>query len=153
MSDNDQKTLKIKHPDDEDTEPSIDFETKGNILQKTDKREASTRFKIDDGHAVIYNQSGKILCKAELKNISLTGVGVELLSLDLARGAMAIIDLEVKGLIKILSVKCTFQWLSPMKGHPKNHVLAGFKFINLNPQAKKSLESLFEKLRELAARP
>jgi hypothetical protein len=118
----------------------VDLQSK--ILDYSSKRDYKRETL--NGAAVIYDLRDKLLSKAAIRNLSLTGVSFEIWPVDVNPNEEVFVHFSSS--INLGMVLCTVQWVSHIEGHRKSHKMVGLKFKKLTPLKQKRLIDYLNKI-------
>lgn len=120
--------------------PSLNF---GSLLKSNNKRnEIRTKAY---GHIDIYNDEGKLVTKAVLRNVSPGGVGLEIL--PVAFKPQMKVQIEFGGAISEFGkVRCAVSWVASIDNHINKHKMIGLKFESTSAAFRAKMETFIRSL-------
>jgi hypothetical protein len=94
------------------------------------------------GNATIHDLIGQKAYKAAVRNMSPGGICFEVGNVTLKLHASMMIEFEGHlAKLGLGTIKCTLQWITPIKAHPSNNQLLGLQFMDdLSGTKRKKLE-------------
>jgi hypothetical protein len=98
------------------------------------------------GAAILYDLSEKILSKAELKNLSIKGISLEVGPIEAKANDEVFV--QFRGAMDLGMVLCSIQWVKAIEAHRENHILLGLKFKKLTLLKEKKLEEFLVELQK-----
>lgn len=103
------------------------------LLKSNNKRKAD-RFNAT-GQIEIYNEDGSLLSNAVLRNISQTGLAVEMYPVDIDPLTTVYVNVASKG-GNFGKLQAKVQWVKPVADHPSNHKQMGINITEADEELK-----------------
>lgn len=97
-----------------------------------------------DGFAVIYSETGKLIAKAVLRNISFGGLALETPPIEISKDTPIRVLLTGEGLI-LGSINCVVRWTSVLEEKSPANKMIGVEIINNTSQFRDEFNKFVEK--------
>lgn len=125
-----------------------DFDVKKSDLDFKSLSTASNKRLLErvslEGFAVIYSETGKLIAKAVLRNISLGGLALETPPVEIAKDTQIRVLLTGEGLI-LGSINCLVKWTSVLEEKSPANKIIGVEIINNASQFREEFNKFVNK--------
>ena len=120
--------------------PKFNF---GSMLKSNNKRQ-DVRHSVT-GSLVIYDKDMRPLARAVLRNVSLSGVGIETMPIPLTAKSRVVIEMGRAG-AEFGRLSCVVCWVAHVDGNPQGNLMVGLKFDNETSEFKRKFERYIKQL-------
>lgn len=114
-----------------------------NLLKSNNKR-IETRTNVF-GHVDVFDDDGKLLTRAVMRNVSPGGLGLEILPVVLTPQMTVYIEIGGAG-ADLGRVKCSVSWVASIDKHARKHKMIGLRFESKSAAFKVKLEKFIGSL-------